>query len=119
LLLDLQMDRWTMDDIPSLTQKTAVIVLTASESIANAMTTLRLAARALVQKRFAIETLMTAIQAVHAGNVCADQPFSQGGKRSNIKPSRYVGDCISKRSLEPNSMAHSSLIYRRTLSQLF
>jgi DNA-binding NarL/FixJ family response regulator len=33
------------------------------------MTTLRLGARALVQKRFAIETLMTAIQAVHAGNV--------------------------------------------------
>jgi two-component system, NarL family, response regulator LiaR len=69
LLLDLQMDRWTMDDIPSLTQKTAVIVLTASESLENGMAALRLGARALVQKRFAIETLMTAIQSVLEGNV--------------------------------------------------
>ncbi|HUN60089.1 MAG TPA: response regulator transcription factor [Candidatus Binataceae bacterium] len=69
LLLDLQMDRWTMDDIPSLAQKTAIIVLTASESVENGMAALRLGARALVQKRFAIETLMTAIQAVLEGNV--------------------------------------------------
>jgi DNA-binding NarL/FixJ family response regulator len=69
LLLDLQMDRWTMDDIPSLAQKTAVIVLTASESPENGMAALRLGARALVQKRFAIETLMTAIQSVLEGNV--------------------------------------------------
>jgi DNA-binding NarL/FixJ family response regulator len=69
LLLDLQMDRWTMDDIPALVRTTAVIVLTASESIENGMAALRLGARALVQKRFAIETLMTAIQAVIEGNV--------------------------------------------------
>ena len=69
LLLDLQMDRWTMDDIPALVRTTAVIVLTASESIENGMAALRLGARALVQKRFAIETLMTAIQAVMDGNV--------------------------------------------------
>jgi DNA-binding NarL/FixJ family response regulator len=69
LLLDLQMDRWTMDDIPELVRTTAVIVLTASESIENGMAALRLGARALVQKRFAIETLMTAIQAVIEGNV--------------------------------------------------
>lgn len=69
LLLDLQMDRWTMDDIPTLVSTTAVIVLTASESIENGMAALRLGARGLVQKRFAIETLMTAIQAVMEGNV--------------------------------------------------
>jgi DNA-binding NarL/FixJ family response regulator len=69
LLLDLQMDRWTMDDIPALAQRTAVIVLTASESTEDGMTALRLGARALVQKRFAIETLMTAIHAVTAGEV--------------------------------------------------
>jgi len=69
LLLDLQMDRWTMDDIPALVQRTAVIVLTASESVEDGMTALRLGARALVQKRFAIETLMTAIHAVTAGEV--------------------------------------------------
>jgi DNA-binding NarL/FixJ family response regulator len=69
LLLDLQMDRWMMDDIPALAQKTAVIVLTASESVENGMAALRLGARALVQKRFAIETLMTAIHSVLEGNV--------------------------------------------------
>ena len=45
LLLDLQMDRWTMDDIPALVRTTAVIVLTASESIEDGMTALRLGAR--------------------------------------------------------------------------
>src|SRR5271167_1612680 len=61
LLLDLQMDRWVMEDIPALARKTAVIVLTADESTENGMAALRSGARALVQKRFAIETLMTAI----------------------------------------------------------
>jgi DNA-binding NarL/FixJ family response regulator len=69
LLLDLQMDRWVMDDIPSLARKIAVIVLTADESIENGMAALRSGARALVQKRFAIETLMTAIHAVAEGDV--------------------------------------------------
>jgi DNA-binding NarL/FixJ family response regulator len=33
LLLDLQMDHWTMNDIPALAQRTLVIVLTASEML--------------------------------------------------------------------------------------
>jgi len=69
LLLDLQMDRWVMEDIPALARKTAVIVLTADESTENGMAALRSGARALVQKRFAIETLMTAIRAVAEGDV--------------------------------------------------
>jgi DNA-binding NarL/FixJ family response regulator len=70
LLLDLQMDHWTMNDIPAaLAQRTLVIVLTASESIENGITALRLGARGLVQKRFAIDILMTAIQAVDEGHV--------------------------------------------------
>jgi DNA-binding NarL/FixJ family response regulator len=69
LLLDLQMERWSMDDIPALAQSTFVIVLTASESVENGMLALRRGARAFVQKRFAIETLVTAIRAVAEGYV--------------------------------------------------
>jgi two-component system NarL family response regulator len=69
LLLDLQMDRWLMDDIPVLAKITSVIVLTASESGENGVQALRLGARAIVHKRFAIETLMTAVRTVAEGLV--------------------------------------------------
>jgi DNA-binding NarL/FixJ family response regulator len=69
LLLDLQMEQWTMDRIPELARKTVVIVLTANESVETGLTALRLGARAIVQKRFALETLMTAIRAVAEGLV--------------------------------------------------
>ena len=69
LLLDLQMDRWLMDDIPALSRIASVIVLTASESSENGARALRMGARAIVQKRFAIETLMTAIRTVAEGLV--------------------------------------------------
>jgi DNA-binding NarL/FixJ family response regulator len=69
LLLDLQMDRWMMDDIPKLAKITAVIVLTASESGENGVQALRLGARGIVHKRFAIETLMTALRTVGDGLV--------------------------------------------------
>jgi two-component system NarL family response regulator len=69
LLLDLQMDRWMMEDIPRLSRLTNVIVLTASESAENGVRALRLEARAVVQKRFAIETLMMAVRSVADGMV--------------------------------------------------
>jgi DNA-binding NarL/FixJ family response regulator len=69
LLLDLEMDRWMMDDIPQLSRLTQVIVVTASESAENGLRALRLGARAIVHKRFAIETLMTAIRTVAEGLV--------------------------------------------------
>jgi two-component system, NarL family, response regulator DegU len=69
LLLDLQMERWMMDEIGTLSARTKVIVLTASEGIEHGLMALRLGARAIVQKRFAIETLMTAIHAVAEGLV--------------------------------------------------
>jgi two-component system, NarL family, response regulator len=69
LLLDLQMERWSMDDIPALAEKTSIVVLTASESVENGMMALRFGARAIVQKRFAVETLVTAIRAVAEGYV--------------------------------------------------
>ncbi len=69
LLLDLQMEQWSMDQIPELSRKTAIVVLTADERVEIGLTALRLGARAIVQKRFAIETLITAIQAVADGLV--------------------------------------------------
>jgi DNA-binding NarL/FixJ family response regulator len=69
LLLDLQMDRWMMEDIPRLSRLTNVIVLTASESAENGVKALRLGAKGVVQKRFAIETLMMAVRSVAEGMV--------------------------------------------------
>ncbi|HVA77035.1 MAG TPA: response regulator transcription factor [Candidatus Binataceae bacterium] len=69
VLLDLQMDRWAADEIESLVPCTSVIVLTASERIEDALGALRAGARAIVQKRFAVETLMEAIRAVADGLV--------------------------------------------------
>ena len=69
LLLDLQMDRWMMEDIPQLARLTNVIVLTASESAENGVRAVRLGAKGIVQKRFAIETLMMAVRSVGDGLV--------------------------------------------------
>src|SRR5579863_376935 len=69
ILLDLQMERWSMDEIPKLAQRASVIVLTATESAESGMAAIRLGARAIVQKRFAIEFLVTAIRAVTDGHV--------------------------------------------------
>jgi DNA-binding NarL/FixJ family response regulator len=69
LLLDLQMDRWMMEDLPQLVRLTNVIVLTASESAENGVRALRLGAKGIVQKRFAIETLMMALRSVADGLV--------------------------------------------------
>jgi two-component system NarL family response regulator len=69
ILLDLQMERWSMDEIPALARRASVIVLTANESPESGIAALRLGARAIVQKRFAIESLVTAIRAVADGHV--------------------------------------------------
>src|SRR6516225_8454395 len=69
LLLDLQMERWALDDIRQLANRTKVVVLTASESVENATAAMRLGARAVVQKRFAVQRLVVAIRAVASGLV--------------------------------------------------
>jgi DNA-binding NarL/FixJ family response regulator len=69
LLLDLQMERWMLHDIPALAQLARVVVLTASERLEEGLAAMRLGARAVVQKRFAIETLTEAIHAVANGLV--------------------------------------------------
>ena len=69
LLLDLQMERNTLGDIESLARRVPIVVLTASEIPAEAVAAIRKGARAVVFKRFAVETLMVAIQTVAHGNV--------------------------------------------------
>lgn len=69
LLLDLQMDRWAGGEIEKLAPLTAIVVLTASERVEDAMEALQMGAKAVVQKRFAVETLTEAIRAVAQGLV--------------------------------------------------
>ncbi|HTY55697.1 MAG TPA: response regulator transcription factor [Candidatus Binataceae bacterium] len=69
LLLDLQLDRSVLGDIKSISSRTTVVILTASENFEDAVTALRYGARAIVQKRFAVETLMEAIRTAAEGLV--------------------------------------------------
>jgi DNA-binding NarL/FixJ family response regulator len=69
LLLDLQMERSVVGEIETLAERVAIIVVTASERVEDALAAIRAGARALVFKRFAIETLMTAIATVREGHV--------------------------------------------------
>jgi DNA-binding NarL/FixJ family response regulator len=69
LLLDLQMERSVLGDIEALSARVPVIVLTASEVPVDAVAALRSGARAVVFKRFAVETLMDAIRTVAADDV--------------------------------------------------
>ena len=69
LLLDLQMERNSLADVGALAARVPVAVLTASESSADALTALRNGARAVIFKRFAVETLMDAIRTVAEGHV--------------------------------------------------
>jgi len=69
LLLDLQMERSVLGDIETLSARVPVIVLTASEVPADAVAAIRHGARAVVFKRFAVETLMDAIRTVAADDV--------------------------------------------------
>jgi DNA-binding NarL/FixJ family response regulator len=69
LLLDFQREHWTFDDIRQLASRTKVLVLTASESVDDAITAMRLGACGVVQKQFAVQTLIEAIRAVADGLV--------------------------------------------------
>ncbi len=69
LLLDLQMERSSMPEIARLATRIAVIVVTASELMGDSLGAIRAGARAVVLKRFAVETLMEAVRSVAAGNV--------------------------------------------------
>jgi two-component system NarL family response regulator len=63
------MDRWMGEEIEKLARLTSVLVLTASERIEDALEAMRSGARAIVQKRFAVETVTEAIRTVARGLV--------------------------------------------------
>jgi two-component system NarL family response regulator len=69
LLLDLQMERSALADITALAERIAVVVVTASELVGDAFAAIRFGARAVVFKRFAVQTLMDAIRNAAAGEV--------------------------------------------------
>ena len=69
LLLDLQMERSALVDIEALAKRVAVVIVTATERVDDALAVIRAGARSVVFKRFAIETLMTAIHAVLQGQL--------------------------------------------------
>jgi two-component system, NarL family, nitrate/nitrite response regulator NarL len=69
LLLDLQMDRSALADIQKFARRVRVIVVTASQHAADALIAIRAGARAVVFKRFAVETLMEAVRTVVSGHV--------------------------------------------------
>src|SRR5205807_318006 len=75
LLLDLLMKKSLIDEIEKLAGMTTVVILTASESIEDALAALRAGARAIVQKRFAVETLMAAIRTAASGLVWMPPPL--------------------------------------------
>ena len=69
LLLDLQMDRNALAEIGTFARQVRVVVVTASQQTAEAWAAIRAGARAVVFKRFAVETLMDALRAVREGHV--------------------------------------------------
>jgi two-component system NarL family response regulator len=78
LLLDLQMDRSVLIDIATLAGRCSVIVVTASERPEDAIEAIRAGARAVVFKRFAIETLMEALTAVVGGRLWLPPALQEG-----------------------------------------
>ena len=69
LLLDLQMDRNALADVGSFARRVRVVVLTASQDSGETLAAIRAGARAVVFKRFAVETLMEALRTVKEGHV--------------------------------------------------
>ena len=69
LLLDLQMERNALSEIPDLARKAAVIVVTASEDPEEALAAMQAGARGVILKRFAVDHLMQAVRSVATGNV--------------------------------------------------
>jgi DNA-binding NarL/FixJ family response regulator len=69
LLLDLGMERNSLVEIEALAGKVRVVVVTATEQPQDAVDAIRAGARAVVFKRFAVQTLMEAIHTVADGHV--------------------------------------------------
>ena len=69
LLLDLQLDRSVVSEIPELATRTRVLIVTAIEHADRLLAAVRAGARGVVSKGAAVETLMEAVRAVVRGDV--------------------------------------------------
>jgi DNA-binding NarL/FixJ family response regulator len=100
LLLDVKMERSSMDQILDLSRMTSVVALvTENESTDLGLTALRRGARAVVHKRLPLETLMTAIHAVANGLVwvppailqaALTEPDNAAAKKLTLRESEIV-----------------------------
>ena len=97
LLLDLQMDRWVMDEIGALAGTTKVVVLTGNDINDVLINALLRGARAIVKKTFAPENIREAIRAVVSGSVWMPAELrDQLATRSRTE----VGEGLSARESE-------------------
>jgi len=132
IVLDLQMDRWVMEDIRWLVHHAAVVVVTASEDFQDAATAVRSGARAVVPKRFALETLVMAIRAAAEGLIwlppATDTEFAARGHdlklngltKKELAIVRYVADGLHNAEVaerlgntEGTVKIHLNRIFRR------
>lgn len=90
LLLDLQMDRSALTEVEALARRVPVVVVTASERPADALAAVRAGARAIVFKRFAIESLMEALRAVRAGQMWLPPGLQRALTNASAAPDRAL-----------------------------
>jgi DNA-binding NarL/FixJ family response regulator len=69
ILLDLQIDRDALTDLPSLAARAGVVVMSAGEQVEETLAAVRAGARAVVPKQAPLETLTEAIRTVARGHV--------------------------------------------------
>ncbi|HEY2389291.1 MAG TPA: response regulator transcription factor [Candidatus Binatia bacterium] len=97
VLLDLQMERSSLLEIAKLRRRTRIIVVTASEQLDDMLMAMRLGARGVVLKHFAMEALVEAICAVAAGEIWLPPALKEALARRDGEP-KYKG--LTRREYE-------------------
>ncbi|HZP39994.1 MAG TPA: response regulator transcription factor [Candidatus Binatia bacterium] len=90
LLLDLQMERSALTEIEALGRRVPIVVVTASERPADALAAVRAGARAIVFKRFAVESLLEALHAVRARQMWLPPGLQRALTNGSTTPDRAL-----------------------------
>lgn len=96
LLLDLHMDRYALGEIKALSRLASVVVVTASQETYEAAAAVRAGARAVVYKRYTVDTLLQAVRAVARGGVWMPrglQAHVQKQRRSDVAEPLTSREC--------------------------